>query len=68
MSAEDITQAMELFGQVHHGDLKDHEGTGLGLPLTKHLVEAQGGTLEINSRLNEGTTVTVHLPKERVIN
>ena len=38
------------------------EGTGLGLPLSKNLVELQGGLLTISSEPNEGTTVTVHLP------
>ena len=66
MSAEDITQAMELFGQVHHGDSKEHEGTGLGLPLTNRLVEAQGGYLLIESEPNIGTTVKVKFPKDKV--
>ena len=68
MDALDLTKAMEKFGQTERGDLMQHHGgTGLGLPLTKGLVEAHGGTLEITSELDKGTTVTVYLPRERVL-
>jgi len=58
---------LKNFGQVD-GDLtREHEGTGLGLPLTKGLVEAHGGILTIESELDIGTTVNVRLPKKRVV-
>ena len=38
------------------------EGVGLGLPLARGLTEAMGGTLDVNSEVDEGTTVTVVLP------
>lgn len=38
------------------------EGTGLGLPIAKNIVEAHGGSLEIRSILGRGTTVTITLP------
>jgi signal transduction histidine kinase len=41
------------------------EGTGLGLAIAKRYVEQNGGRLEIASRPGEGTTVRVHLPRER---
>lgn len=41
--------------------------TGLGLPLTKALIEQHGGTLDLQSTIGVGTTVTVHLPAERVL-
>jgi PAS domain S-box-containing protein len=67
MSPHDLAKAMEKFGQGNRGDLMQAgEGTGLGLPLTKGLIEAHGGTLEIESELNKVTTVTFYLPKERV--
>jgi len=66
MSAEDITQAMKPFGQIQHGNSKYYEGTGLGLPLTKRLVEAQGGRLLIESEPEIGTTVKVVFPKDKV--
>ena len=57
---------MTPFGQVARSQTRQHEGTGLGLPLTKALVELHGGDLELQSEIDAGTTVTVHLPKERV--
>jgi len=68
MDAKDIAKALEKFGQAERGDLMQAgEGTGLGLPLTKGLVEAHGGTLKIESEPNKGTTVTIRIPQERVL-
>ena len=69
MDTTELARAMEKFGQTERGNLmQNHDGTGLGLPLTRALVEAHGGTLEIYSEPDKGTTVTVRLPQERVIN
>jgi signal transduction histidine kinase len=54
--------AMSPFGQVDTGLARKYEGTGLGLPLTKRLVEIQGGALSITSEPGHGTTVTVRFP------
>jgi signal transduction histidine kinase len=67
MAPEHITIALERFGQVDNGLARRYEGTGLGLPLTKRLVELHDGTLTIDSALGRGTTVTVLLPAERVV-
>jgi signal transduction histidine kinase len=67
MASEDIPKAMTTFGQVDSKISRKHEGTGLGLPLAKHLVELHGGTLKIESKLNAGTTVTFVLPAERIV-
>ena len=48
------------------GLARSHEGSGLGLPLTKGLVELHGGTLSIASERGVGTTATVTFPAERV--
>ena len=40
------------------------KGTGLGLPICKHIVEAHGGTIRITSEQGRGTTLRVELPKE----
>ncbi len=62
-----MAAAMEKFGQAHSSLEIDAEGTGLGLPLTKGLVEAHGGTLSLESEPGVGTTVKIEFPKERVI-
>lgn len=67
MSDDEITVAMQPFGQIDSKLSRLHEGTGLGLPLAKAMVELHGGTLTIRSIPHEGTTVTVTVPKERMI-
>ena len=67
MRSEDIPLALQPFRQVDTVLSRRHAGTGLGLPLTKALVELHGGQLEIESRLGIGTTVRVRLPASRVL-
>ncbi len=66
MSAEQIPIALSPFGQVDSGLNRKYDGVGLGLPLTKRLIELHEGTIEITSEPGRGTTVDFHLPKERV--
>ncbi len=62
IAPEDVPKALSRFQQVD-GDLnRRFEGTGLGLPLTKALVEQHGGTLELHSEVEVGTIVTISLP------
>ncbi len=65
MSAEDIVTALTSFGQATSDLARRQEGTGLGLPLTRALCQVHGGTLDIDSTPNIGTTVTVTFPPER---
>jgi signal transduction histidine kinase len=67
MEEADIPKALEPFGQVDNRLSRRYEGTGLGLPLAKQLVELHGGSLTIASRINQGTMVSVQLPNARVI-
>ncbi|MCI5049383.1 MAG: sensor histidine kinase [Rickettsiales bacterium] len=62
----EIQKALSVFGQVHRN--QSHEGTGLGLPLCKMFAELHGGKLGLTSKVGEGTTVTISLPAERVLN
>jgi len=65
MTEEEVATALDVFGQVDSGLARNQEGTGLGLPLTKALIELHGGTMEILSRKGQGTRVTVRFPRER---
>ena len=66
MSADQIPIAFEPFGQIDTAFARKHDGIGLGLPLTKRLVELHGGRIEIESEPGKGTIVTVNLPEERL--
>ena len=50
------------FRQVDETAARKRIGTGLGLPITKHLIERHGGSLAINSVVGEGSTFTITLP------
>jgi PAS domain S-box-containing protein len=65
MTASEIEQALEPFRQV--GRDRARGGTGLGLPLTKALVEANRASFGISSKPNEGTLVEITFPPTRVL-
>lgn len=62
MTEEEVIIALTPFGQVDGSRTRWREGTGLGLPIAKSLVELHGGTLEITSRKGSGTTIHITLP------
>ncbi len=63
----DIPKALSLFGQIDSELARKQKGTGLGLPLSKKFVEMHSGSLDLQSELGVGTTVTVRLPPERIL-
>jgi signal transduction histidine kinase len=65
--ADALGLVLEPFRQVDNAYNRKNEGTGLGLPLTKRLVELHGGRLTIDSTVDVGTTVSVLLPRQRVL-
>lgn len=67
IAQKDIPLALERFGQIDSDLSRKYEGTGLGLPLSKCLMEHHGGTLEIESELGQGTTVILTFPAERSV-
>jgi cell cycle sensor histidine kinase DivJ len=67
IAEEDQAHVFERFGQARHDVTNFQEGAGLGLPIVKGLAEAHGGRVELQSRIGEGTCVTVRLPGERLI-
>lgn len=64
MSKEFIAHAFEPFAQEDGNARTAYMGTGLGLPIAKQLVEMMGGTIELESELNVGTTFTTTIPFE----
>ncbi len=66
IASDNIDKALAPFGQIDSGLDRKYEGTGLGLPLTKSLVEAHGGTLTLESSLGVGTTIKIRFPGERL--
>jgi signal transduction histidine kinase len=67
MALKDIPVALAPFGQVKNALRQRHEGSGLGLPLTKALAELHAGSLDLQSEPGVGTTVTLRFPAERVV-
>jgi len=67
MTAEEIAVALTPFGQVDGSRARWREGTGLGLPIAKALVELHGGRLEIASAKDKGTKVSVLLPPRHLV-
>lgn len=67
IAAEDIPKAMTAFGQLDSSLSRQHEGTGLGLPLVRTLTELHGGDFRLDSALGIGTTAFVQLPAERIM-
>jgi signal transduction histidine kinase len=63
MNEEEQQRALQPFGQAKPVITRNYGGTGLGLPITKGLVEAHGGTLTIDSRAGRGTIVRIVLPR-----
>ncbi|MBM3549438.1 MAG: DUF3365 domain-containing protein [Alphaproteobacteria bacterium] len=67
IAAEHIPNALAPFGQVDNRISRKYGGTGLGLPLSRGLVELHGGTLAIESAPGRGTVVSIVLPAQRVL-
>lgn len=67
MSPDEVAVALTPFGQVDGGRTRWREGTGLGLPIAKALVDLHGGEIEIRSRKGEGTEVAIVLPSRNTV-
>ncbi|MGD9650211.1 MAG: ammonium transporter [Dongiaceae bacterium] len=67
IAPENLERAMEPFIQVDSEVARRFKGTGLGLPITKSLVELHGGTLHLESVVDKGTTVTIDMPPSRTL-
>jgi signal transduction histidine kinase len=63
----DLDRVLKPFEQVDSSFSRQHQGTGLGLPLVKAIMELHGGRLRLKSALGSGTSVTVVFPPERAV-
>lgn len=62
IAPENVSKVFEDFGQVDGSTTRQHEGTGLGVPLSKRLVELHGGQMWLESRVGVGSTFYFTLP------
>jgi signal transduction histidine kinase len=67
IAPQDLAKALQPFGQIDSRMTRKYQGTGLGLPLTKSMVELHGGTLHLESAVGRGTAATVWLPPSRLV-
>ncbi len=67
MDPADVPKALAPFAQLDGSLARRHDGTGLGLPLVKSLVDLHGGELIFNTAPGAGTTVRIRFPRERTI-
>ncbi len=67
MTPGEMELAVKPFAQVDSRLSRKFEGTGLGLPLSKRLIELHGGSLQLDSRPGYGTTVSLYMPAERTV-
>jgi PAS domain S-box-containing protein len=66
MTTEGIEIVLQPFGQIESAHTRTHNGTGLGLPISKSLAELHGGSMKVESEVGKGTSVTVRFPARRV--
>jgi PAS domain S-box-containing protein len=62
---EQIDNALSAFGQVDNPFTRSQEGTGLGLPIVKSLVELHSGQFSIESAVGKGTKITMVMPAQK---
>ena len=67
IAAPDLAYVMEPFAQVARPSGKSCPGVGLGLPLSRRLIELHGGSLALESTPGIGTTAVIRIPSERMI-
>ena len=65
ISSENIPHLFDRFYQVDNSTTREHQGTGIGLALSKELVELHGGKISVESKNGKGSTFIVQLPFEK---
>jgi signal transduction histidine kinase len=66
IAAADLARVFEPFTQVDSSPRRRYEGSGLGLSLSRRLVQTMGGTLSVRSQPGRGSAFTLRLPAEQV--
>jgi PAS domain S-box-containing protein len=67
IAPQDLSRVLEPFVQVDSSLSRRHQGTGLGLPAVKGIMELHHGAIELQSTVGAGTAVTITFPPERVV-
>jgi signal transduction histidine kinase len=67
MTAEQLEKAFSAYGQIDSKISREHQGTGLGLPISKSLAQLQGGNLVAHSTPGQGTRMMLILPESRMV-
>jgi signal transduction histidine kinase len=67
IAAHDLAKALQPFGQIDSRMTRKYQGTGLGLPLTKSMIEMHGGSLQLDSVVGRGTAAILWLPPSRLV-
>lgn len=65
IKSEDLGQIFDKFFRVHTGNRHDVKGFGLGLYYVKTIIEAHDGKISVNSKINEGSTFEIYLPRHK---
>jgi two-component system cell cycle sensor histidine kinase PleC len=65
IAKEDIPKALAVYSQVRNSHVREHKGTGLGLPIVNAMMELHGGMLQLESEPGQGTCVSLLFPPER---
>lgn len=68
IAEDDVRRLFEPFFRAQTGKANGVSGTGLGLSVVKHFVDAHGGTIDVDSRPGEGSTFTILLPIQGLAN
>ena len=67
IAEDDMQKVLTPFGQIDSALASEHDGTGLGVPLVKAMIELHGGTLTFDSAPDKGSVVTLRFPPDRSI-
>jgi signal transduction histidine kinase len=63
IAEEDLAQVFDRFHRIAEDGVRGEAALGLGLPLTRQFIEAHGGTIQLDSKKNKGTAVTLTIPR-----